>query len=407
MQTTSATWKQLWASGNAHVKTRVTIADVGTYTEANIVSAKISGVLYPDDDLGIGGVTSRKLELKMVFNDNDPEPARRAKVTVEIALTDGSTTSEWIPKGTYYIDTRETDQISRITTFICYDAMVLTDEACPTISYGSYTMETLAKLVSATFLETNVLDSRTQFESTHYAPKLEGYTYREILSMIGIACHGNWVITDENKLRLIPVGNPYKLVETDGVADYVKTSLSQLTKYDKGLAYPAIDKVTIHVEEGLDYSSGTEGDYNLEYDCPFVGQSETRAVWRSLNDAVTGQSYTPCTMRGRIDPAIEAGDFLGFEDSIPYASAVMTVHPVATQTIYLGSLCLIEVENPTGKDVSHEYAKNVSGGGTNNLMSANRQIQLLNQQIEALTLRMSTAETQIQTISGGDNTSTE
>ena len=401
MQTTSATWKQLWASGNAHVKTRVTIADVGTFTEGDVISAKISGVLYPDDDLGIGGVTSRKLELKLMLGDN-PEPARGAEVTVEVALTDGTTTSEWLPKGTFCIDTRETDQLSQITTYVCYDLMILADKMAPDISAG-YTMQSLAISIAQTLGLS--IDSRSTFRTSTYTPALSGYTYREILSFIAIACCGNWTVTETDRLRLVAVGNAEGQVSL-GKADYIQIAKAQLSRYDKGIKYQSVGQVVVRRDEDHTYSDGTAGDYNVEYFCPFAGLAEARAIRNAFVNAVLYTSYTPCFIRGRLNPAIEVGDYLGFEEEIDPARP-MLVHPVATQNIYFGSLCLIEVENPTGKDVSHEYAKNVSGGGTNNLMSANRQIQMLNQQIEALTLRMSTAETQIQTISGGNNTSTE
>lgn len=350
MQSTSTTWKNLWATGTARTIPVLELGGSGTIALGDIVSIKLSSVLFPNDDLGLGCVSTRKLELELLL-DNYTAPNRRGVVLLSIKLTNGTTTTSSIPKGAYRIDTRETDVVSGITKLVCYDTMVDMNAVCPYSTSGWTSEEMVNHICSRTGF---TLDSRSGaiIDNFRYFD-FKGYKYRDMLSYVGVLSCGNWVITDNTELRLIPVGNPYTYV-SQGKADYIQIDNSQIVSYKRGTKYPSADYVRVYYNKddtSSYYEAGTEDEYNFEFYCPLA--STATYIRTRLNNLLEYAGYTPCTMKLRIDPAAEVGDYLGFDAEMTESTSL--VHQIASETIYVDELCMREIEVPSSGDLLHEY----------------------------------------------------
>ena len=117
MQTTSATWKALWASGDAWLDVRATIN--GTVYTA--MTAPVINRAMMQQGLSIGSAVAATCSMTVRTTDTIP---KSATVTLEMRLNDGTTASEWLPAGTYYISHRSRDPINGLVTLECYDAML-------------------------------------------------------------------------------------------------------------------------------------------------------------------------------------------------------------------------------------------------------------------------------------------
>ena len=87
MQTTSQTWKTLWASGNAHIETVAVIAGT-TYTE---ISNPVISRAVMQNNLSVGNAVSASCVFSVRTSNSIP---RSAEVQIKIRLTDGVTTSD-------------------------------------------------------------------------------------------------------------------------------------------------------------------------------------------------------------------------------------------------------------------------------------------------------------------------
>ena len=206
MQTVSRTYTALWRAG-AKKETRAIIGGA-TYTEANIVSAGASAALM-DKAATVGNCTAK--ELNMVLYNPSAIP-RMAEIQMQIRLTDGVTVSEWVPKGTFYIDTRQ--QNGERLEITAYDAMLKTEQNYYNTSgnQGQWPKTDIAVVNEICQRIGVTLDPRTQAILTkgyhvQYPGFGEGgYTIHDVLGFIGSMYAGNWVITDEDKLRLVVLG---------------------------------------------------------------------------------------------------------------------------------------------------------------------------------------------------------
>lgn len=185
------------------------------YTQSNIISVSISGGLF--DSPGIGNVNARQIDMEIIPIGTIP---RQAQIQVFARVCVDNLQSEWIPKGVFFFSTREMDKVSGILTVTGYDAMLKAENVWlnEDYVYDNWPMpqETaVADIAQRMGIE---VDSRTVLSDdfpVEYPVDGDGdLTMREALSFIAVSDAGNWIITDEGKLRLIRFDD---LPEVEGV----------------------------------------------------------------------------------------------------------------------------------------------------------------------------------------------
>lgn len=125
----------------------------------------------------------------------------------------GGRPSEWISKGTFFVDTRESS--NGVLTIDAYDAMLKAEQPFTTSGdQGGWPRTDNMAMVDEIASRIGVIvDPRTrEIITKHYEIGYPGYgegayTCRDVLGFLGSAYAGNWIITDEDKLRLIRLGD--------------------------------------------------------------------------------------------------------------------------------------------------------------------------------------------------------
>ncbi len=189
------------------------IIDTTEYTDADIQSGNIERPLF--DELGIGNACMAML--KLVFRKKAEIP-RAAKI-IPYALVNGV----WEQLGVFYLDERSVKRTG-IMTVIAYDSMLKADKVWVPDQSLEFPMpmdeavDVIAELMGIT------VDSRTQVSHTYTIDyPANDYTLRDVLKFIATANGGNWTITREDKLLLVPlVGSmppeTHYLIEESGFA---------------------------------------------------------------------------------------------------------------------------------------------------------------------------------------------
>lgn len=197
MQSTSSLYKSLLADQNHRKEVKVDIAGV-EYGEADIISLSTYGGAF--DKFSVGNCASREIDLAVLPKGTIP---RMAEMVVYVRLTNGVQNSEWLEKGTYYIDTRATDEQTGQLTIHGYDAMLKAEQ----LWAGSAPVKQTAAVSDIASRMGITVDGRTSLNSTYYVQSDDDYTMREILGYIGACNAGSWVITDTNTLLLVKLGD--------------------------------------------------------------------------------------------------------------------------------------------------------------------------------------------------------
>lgn len=194
-------WVKLAARGRFTMEAK---ARIGNVDYCKISAPKIDRSLMPSP-LSVGNCTSATLNLSILTDD---EIKSTSPVVIMGRLTDGNIYSEWMEFGTFYINQRDTS-FEGLVTIDCYDAMLKANQA---YLDGSDTSANWPKTMKAVVEEIAYrigvgIDPRTRINTgaDYIVPYPSGKTMIQVLGDIG-ACHGgNWIITEENLLRLVPL----------------------------------------------------------------------------------------------------------------------------------------------------------------------------------------------------------
>ena len=203
MQTTSALYQTLILDPTARKQVQIVIAGV-TYGEDQIVSLSTTSDLFAEDTMSIGGAVAKEIDLVLRQPGNIP---RMAQMIPSYRLVKGTQASEWIQKGIYYIDTRSVDEVTGVMTIHGYDDMLKAEQVWEPAQSLEFPMTMVQAVNVIAQLMGVTLDPRTVLNQSYTIDyPANNYTLRDVLRYIAVANAGNWIITDEGKLRLVSFG---------------------------------------------------------------------------------------------------------------------------------------------------------------------------------------------------------
>ena len=204
-QTTSALWKTLWRTPGT---TREYKFDIGgdIYGPDVEVSHSVDSGLY--EQFGIGGAATEKLTIYL-FAAGIP---RAASIRRYIRLRNGEQISEWIPKGVFFVNRRSEED--GYWTVEAFDAMRKAEqpwEPDQSLEFPLPMPEAVSEFARIMGVE---IDPRTKLNPAYTIdypasdPESDTgdyYSIRQELQWIAAAHAGNWIITGEGKLLLVPL----------------------------------------------------------------------------------------------------------------------------------------------------------------------------------------------------------
>lgn len=308
-------------------------------------------------DPGGGGVYefNDEADRKLTF---DTPPTGALLTWLQSNATKQPNDTAWIPKGTFWINTREEDPLMNTVTLHCVDAMMFGEQDfIPKDSdlplWNDETMRTVVNMcvqkINASTTGVNVVfDNPNDIQNTApyilNAPPV-GYTVRQILSGIAAAHGGNFIITPQNHLRFIP------LIPTDTEVD-IQTNVSNFTLSKK---YEAFGQVVFNFESD---DGSTVSALYPDVDKPDGPVIETKmlgmtnsgyatTIAQNVYNTIKTYLYSPYKASDAIlDPAMELGDGLTI-------NGLYTVIAVLDETC--DGLYSANIEAPSYEETDYEF----------------------------------------------------
>ena len=221
MHVTSDLYKELY-NGKHTVDLELEMPGVATFGMNQLISVSTARKVFAADTPAAGGACAGEISLEML----KPRVAipRRQKMLFRIRLTDGVRYSEWIPKGTFYIDNRQTKGkgagMERLV-IQGYDAMLMAEDDYPetSLDWPAADVDVLREVAAKMGVEISeeTLSLITEGYVVQYPA---GYSQREVLGYIAAMYAGCFIINDDGHLHLIQInGIPeeiYYLVSEKG-----------------------------------------------------------------------------------------------------------------------------------------------------------------------------------------------
>jgi len=252
MQTTSDLYRQILSSDNHWFETKVRINNVD-YGEDVLFSVSTETAMFTNDP-EVGRAIAGEIDVSLLSPDETIPPMAKVEPFVRIASYmstnpdvyiendilvldsvatissnivqfDGSATtrndivffqrgyyptySEWLPKGVFYIDTRETSRNGNglnILSIHGYDAMLFAEQLYPSTTHAWPMIDTAVVQEMAATMGV-VVDPRTYnlMTSGYMIPLPGSYSIREVLGYIASMYVGSFIMTETGLLRLVSI----------------------------------------------------------------------------------------------------------------------------------------------------------------------------------------------------------
>ena len=341
MINTSALYNQILSGQHIkEVKLNIAGRDYGMDV---LASLKTSLAPFGTGAPSIGLAPAAEITASLYLDSASVPRMARLQPYVRIVSTDDPTLiSEWLPQGTFYVDTRESDS-SGVLTLHGYDSMLKADRTAPysSLNWPAVDIDAVNEICTILGL---TLDARTTALMTSgFRINLPSqYTMRETLKYIAALYGGSFILTPSNTLRLLP------LWQRGNTADH------DLTFSDRTLtlspAFPACTGVRFLTENDTEYFAGSETDYVYEIASPFATQAAANALLARMQGFV----YRPYAADGAIlNPTAEPGDTVLIPDPVDSSATVLSSLFSLDRTF--DSLFPAEVSAPEDEELDHEY----------------------------------------------------
>ena len=218
MQTVSQTYTSI-LSGKHRAEWKVAIAGVD-YGDGVLLSVEINRSVFASSPV-LGSCISAEIDVQLIKPTTDIP--RMALIEPYVRITNGTLTSEWLPKGKFYIDTREHTKNDGVDTLKLhgFDAMLMAEQLAPIQGYPKTDINAVRNI--AAFLGLSLDPGVASTMNMGYTVPIPAqYSCREVLGYVAAMYAGCFVIDDFGKLRLITVnGFPPEtnyLINTAGFA---------------------------------------------------------------------------------------------------------------------------------------------------------------------------------------------
>ena len=205
MHRTSELYQRLLRDGGHRKEFKVNIAGVD-YGQEFILSLETTGGVFSEPD--IGNCASRQIDLRLRSPGTIP---RSACIRVFVRLTTENESSEWLPKGVFFISTRQLDKVSGVLDIHGFDAMRRSGDVWdidPCANWPMSQQEAVADIARQMGVE---VDPRTvlsgNFPVGYPVDENGDLAMQDVLEGVAVCNAGNWVMTDEGKLLLLRLGD--------------------------------------------------------------------------------------------------------------------------------------------------------------------------------------------------------
>lgn len=338
----------IWAdTGDVTVKTGTRYRDKYTYGMDKLKSITIEQAMFEGNGPQIGGVYSSQCKVKLL--EQSSNWPRAASFEVLIRITNGvQTDNSWLSMGEYYTDERHADKYGNLE-IITFDGMLTleqpwTDKVSELPSEWPVTAQKACDMIQEALGVK--FDSRTVLDDTIPFIGLDTTsTARETLAAVAAGMGGNWHITPDRKLWLIPLMAPIIEDPSSNENDQESIKLGMRVKdIDFGSEVGAITSVELEPSVGeIARASDGEG-YTLKGKCDFSDS----AVAALCLSKVKGYTYKPFeAASARLDPAAELGDLVEIDGK---------QYQLCSIRWRIGPHITADISAPYEEVVDHEYA---------------------------------------------------
>lgn len=401
MRETSALYKALRNQPGYHYEVNVICNSTETvYGMSDLQSVHIKPMLFVENGPSIGNACSSECDITLRESSENWPRMAEYEVKVRVKSEDNSQYSEWLTLGTYFTDERSYT-VSGNLSITGFDGMLKmetswTDKITPPASWPITAKAWCDLIENAGLAE---FDARNDINNSVAFVGLDTTsTIRDKLKDIAAAHGGNFVMTPEGKLRLIPFTNTiiYDTGAISGIAvagiaivgttgdSSVNPNYSFLgmncRSFSKSTPLSAVTGAELQTETGTKTTAGVDNGYVLKGNCNFASTNGVAALCLSRSIGYVYRGFESDT--AYLDPASEPGDLVLFED---------VAYQIMSLEWNINHRPTANISAPYEEEIDHEYEYL-----SENAKYYRKSVSYTDEQIDDVNYRIETAETAIE-----------
>lgn len=325
MYTVSTEYAQKIKSNERTFSVKLTFDSSTVITGTTIQGVTLSEIVNSTDALQLGCACSNKLEVNLINPPTDIDYSNSSfTASVGLKISDRPEIYEEIPLGKFYVDTAETQNDFKNLTLTAYDGFYkMTGEYIPSISGTVMLQDVYEDLKSQLHSQCGITLKDLSMPDYEFELPLLEITYTQAIGYVA-GCCGAFARFDRT--------GELEILKYDNLSYTIERNMQYMNGFkrttDKPLIITSISTGT--TEKPIVRGSGANGA-NISFENPYITDTMADDIYSDYNNF----TYTPCQVKWRGDPAIQAGDILQVidKDNIPHTVLVME------QTIKVGGGC--------------------------------------------------------------------
>ena len=324
---------------------KLTFGSSNEITGTTIQNITLDEIVNSSDVLTMGCACSHKITINLINPPMDIDYENSSFIAyVGLKITDRPTTYEEIPLGKFYVAEAETSNDFKNLTITAYDGFYKI--------YGKYN----TSIVGATTLQAVYDDLKTQLYENfgivlkarvlpQYAisdfPSLD-ITYIQAIGYVA-GCLGEFARFDRN-------GELEFTWYTD-VGLTIDRSQQYMNGFKRTTDKPlTITSISTGTQEKPIVRGGGVNGININFENPYITDKMADDIYNKINTF----TYTPCQVKWRGNPAIQAGDMLQTLDKDGNAHKVL----VMSQSLKVGGGCNTSIDCKGKTETTSNFSNN-------------------------------------------------
>ena len=272
------------------------------------MSISYEGGVQAGDDFLLGSVVSQSVKIELL---TDADLYETQTVTFKIGLKTDSTTTEWVPFSTFYIDSIKETQEGTVS-LTCYDAIIKSE-----VEFTGTGYTTLAQVATKITAQTGIAFADT-IPSTAVSTLSTGATVRTVLGYIASYMGGFMVINRSNQYKVVkPLSASVASVTTD---NYFTASVEK-SSFQVGKFTCIISTDSSGNDTKLSSGTLTTTTKEVQFENPWM----TQAQLNSIKTSYAIFTYTGMEVELQGNPALDSCDIvtLTHKNGMTYAIPVL------------------------------------------------------------------------------------
>ena len=325
MYSVSASYLEKIIADNRKFSVKITLGSSTELTGTTIQDITLDEIVNSTDSLTLGCACSNKITINLI---NPPTDIDYNGITftamVGVLITEAPVTYEWIPLGTFYGANAETTNDFKNLKITAYDGFCkMNDKYNANVSENTTLQAVYNDLKSQLYEQYGItLKTATMPEYSFTFPYLD-INFQQAIGYVA-GCVGGFARFDRN--------GELEIAKYQDIAYTIDRKMQYMSGFkrttDKTLIITSISTGT--QEAPIVKGTGANGT-NINFENPYITDEMADDIYAEINNF----EYTPCQVKWRGNPAIQAGDIVQVvdKDNIPHNVLIMA------QTIKIGSGC--------------------------------------------------------------------